>query len=132
VTHSDDIDAGLSAIHALDIIYPDAISEEFIFKHALVRDALYTSLLQQPRSALHLAIAAEIERRSQNRLSEVAEALALHYGQTDRADKWFIYLVMAGEKSLDIYSLGEAEQYFHFLWWKTSQNVQTMLALLIC
>jgi class 3 adenylate cyclase/tetratricopeptide (TPR) repeat protein len=112
VTHSDDIDARLSAIHALDIIYPDSISGEFIFKHALVRDALYTSLLQQPRSALHLAMATEIERRSQNRLSEVAEALALHYGQTDRVDKWFLYLVMAGEKSLGIYSLSEAEQYF--------------------
>jgi class 3 adenylate cyclase len=111
VTHSDDIDARLSAIHALDIIYPDAIPGEFIFKHALVRDALYTSLLQQPRSALHLAVAAEIERRSQNRLSEVAEALALHYGQTKHTDKWFLYLVMAGEKSLGIYSLGEAEQY---------------------
>jgi hypothetical protein len=111
VTSSDDIDARLSAIRALDIIYPDAISGEFVFKHALVRDALYTSLLQQARSALHLAIATEIEQRSANRLTEVAEALALHYGQTEYADKWFIYLVMAGEKSLGVYSLGEAEQY---------------------
>jgi class 3 adenylate cyclase/tetratricopeptide (TPR) repeat protein len=112
VTHSDDIDARLSAIHALDIIYPDVISGEFVFKHALVRDALYTSLLQQPRSALHLAIATEIEQRSGNRLTEVAEALALHYGETECAEKWYLYLVMAGEKSLGVYSLGEAEQYF--------------------
>jgi class 3 adenylate cyclase len=112
VTRSEEIDSHLSAIHALDIIYPDAASGEFIFKHALVRDALYNSMLQQPRAALHLAIATCIEQRSDHRLTEVAEALALHYGQTVRADKSFAYLLMAGEKSLGIYSLGEAQQYF--------------------
>jgi class 3 adenylate cyclase len=112
VTRSDDIDARLSAMRALDIIYPDAILGEFIFKHALVRDALYTSLLRHARSTLHLAMAIEIERRSDNRLTEVVEALALHYGQTECIEKWFLYLVMAGEKSLGVYSLGEAEQYF--------------------
>ena len=59
------------------------------FKHALVRDALYQSLLTGPRAALHLKIAEEIERRSDNRLAEVVETLAHHYGQTDRADKAF-------------------------------------------
>jgi class 3 adenylate cyclase len=109
----DDIDVRLSAIQALDLlIHPDAASEEFVFKHALVRDALYNSLLHQPRSALHLAIAMEIEQRSHNRVTEVAEVLAHHYAHTDRVDKRFTYLVMAGEKSLGIYSLSDAEQYF--------------------
>jgi predicted ATPase len=93
VTGAEQIDARLSLIRSLDIIYPDAVSGDFIFKHALIRDALYNSLLQQTRSQLHLAIATQIEQRSHNRLTEVAEALALHYGQTDCADKWFYYLV---------------------------------------
>jgi class 3 adenylate cyclase len=112
VTRLETLDTRLAAIQALDLIYPDATSEGFVFKHALVRDALYDSLLKQPRKSLHLAIAAEIEQRSHNRLTEVVEALAHHYGQTDHADKWFTYLVIAGEKALGVYSLGDAEQYF--------------------
>jgi hypothetical protein len=75
VTSAEDIDTRLSAVQALDLIHPNVASDEFSFKHALVRDALYNSLLQQPRSAFHLAIASEIEQRSHNRLAEVAETL---------------------------------------------------------
>ena len=82
---------------------------DYSFKHALVRDALYQSLLTEPRVALHLKIAEEVERRSDNRLTEVAEMLAHHYSQTDRADKAFAYLALAGAKSLGVYSLDEAE-----------------------
>jgi hypothetical protein len=112
VTRSHDIDERFSTIQTLDLVYPDAASAEFVFKHALVRDALYNSLLGQSRSALHLAIATEIEQRSHNRLTEVAEVLAHHYGQTERADKWFAYLAMAGEKGMGIYSLADAERYY--------------------
>ena len=55
-----------------------------LFKHVLMRDALDQSLLTEARKALHLKIGEEIERRSGNRLNEVAEVLAHHYGQTDR------------------------------------------------
>jgi hypothetical protein len=55
-----------------------------------------------------LKIAEEVERRSGNRLTEVAEALAHHYSQTERAEKAFTYLSMAGNKALSVYSLDEA------------------------
>ena len=83
-------------------------STDYSFKHALVRDALYQSLLTEARTVLHSRIAEEIERRSGNRLIEVAEALAHHYSQTDHADKAFAYLSMAGSRSLSVYSLEEA------------------------
>jgi class 3 adenylate cyclase len=107
-----DIDARLAAIQALDLVYPDAKSGDYAFKHALVRDALYQSLLTGPRVALHLKIAEEIERHRGNRLTEVVEILANHYSQTDRAEKAFTYLAMAGAKSLGVYSLEEAGKYF--------------------
>jgi tetratricopeptide (TPR) repeat protein len=59
-----------------------------------------------------LKIAKEIERRSSNRLAEVAEVLAHHYSQTDLADKAFAFLAMAGSKSLSVYSLDEARTHF--------------------
>ena len=104
--------ARLTAMQALDLVYRKSKSADYSFKHALVRDALYQSLLGEARTALHLKIAEEIERRSGNRLIEVAEVLAHHYSQTDRAEKAFAYLSMAGSKSLSVYSLGEAANHF--------------------
>jgi hypothetical protein len=105
------IDDQLRAIKRLDLVYEHPATGEFSFKHALVRDALYGSLLTGSRSALHLKIADEIERRSDNRLAEVAEVLAHHYGQTERAEKSFQYSAMAARKSLHVYSLKAAESF---------------------
>ncbi len=107
-----EIGDGLSAMQDIDLVHHDAKSGEFVFKHVLLRDALYKSLLEQRRTTLHLKIAEEIEQRSHNRLPEVAEQLAHHYGHTPRTDKAFTYLVAAGRKSLGVYSLDDAEQYF--------------------
>ena len=103
-----DVDARLAAMQALDLVHREGKSEDYAFKHALVRAALYESLLTDDRMGLHLKIADEIERRSGNRLIEVAEVLAHHYSKTDRTDKAFAYLSMAGSKSLSVYSLDEA------------------------
>ena len=99
-------------MQTLDLILREDKSDDYAFKHALVRDALYQSLLTEPRKSLHLKIAEEVERRSGNRLAEVAEVLAHHYCQTERADKAFAYLAMAGSKSLGVYSLDEAATHF--------------------
>jgi hypothetical protein len=107
-----DVDARLAAMQAVDLVHRESNSGDYAFKHALVRDALYQSLLSEARTVLHLKIAQEIERRSGNRLAEVAEILAHHYYQTERADKAFTYLAMAGTKSLSTYSLEEAQTRF--------------------
>ena len=106
------IDARLAAMQALDLVYPEGKSGDYAFKHALVRDALYQSLLTGPRAALHLRTAEELERRRGNRLAEVAETLADHYRQTDRADKAFTYLAMAGAKSVRVDSFEAAGNHF--------------------
>jgi hypothetical protein len=109
---ADNIDARLTAMQALDLVYRDDKSDDYIFKHALVRDALYDGLLSIPCAALHLKAAAEIERRSGNRLGEVADELVYHYGRANSPAKAFQYGCMAGTKSLGVYSLEEAERHF--------------------
>jgi hypothetical protein len=49
-----DIDARLAAMQTLDLIRQRGI--DFMFKHALVRDALYQSLLSEARTALALIV----------------------------------------------------------------------------
>ena len=112
IDDAEEIDARLTAMQTLDLVRSEGKSSEYSFKHALVRDALYQSLLTEARTALHSRIAREIERRSGNRLIEVAESLAHHYSQTDNARKAFTYLAMAGSRSLSVYSLEEAEAHF--------------------
>ena len=107
-----EIDTRLIAMQALGLVHLDEKAADYSFKHALVRDALYQSLLKDVRTALHAKTADEIERRSGNRLIEVAELLAYHYSQTTRVDKNFTYLSIAGKKSLGVYSLDEAAIHF--------------------
>jgi class 3 adenylate cyclase len=106
-----DVGERLNAIQGFDLVHPIGRSGEFAFKHALVRDALYNSLLSDARCKLHGKIADEIERRSGNRLTEVTEVLAHHFEQAKYLEKAFTYLALAGKKSLGIYSLDEAETY---------------------
>ena len=108
----EDIDSRLASMRAIDLIRLPERSSVYLFKHALIRDALYQSLLSDSRKALHLKIAEEIERRSANRIAEVAEVLAYHFTQTDNDSKAFTYLTVAGCKSLSVYSLDEAMTYF--------------------
>jgi class 3 adenylate cyclase len=109
---ANDVEACLARMQKLDLVRPDGASGGYAFKHALVRDALYQSLLTGPRTALHLKIAEEIERANGDRLSEVVEMLAHHYSRTNRDSKAFGFLAMAGSKSLGVYSLDEADRAF--------------------
>jgi predicted ATPase len=113
VLNESETEKSLRLMHSLELVDQRDRVEDFEFRHALVRDALYNSLLSEPRAAFHLKIAGEIERRNDNRLSEVAEALAHHYSQTGNLSKSFIYLTMAGSKSLGVYSLDEAGAHFN-------------------
>jgi predicted ATPase len=60
-----DVDARLAAMQSLDLVHRVSKSDDYSFKHALVRDALYQSLLSDARSKLHAKIGKEIERRRQ-------------------------------------------------------------------
>ena len=51
----------------------------FLFKHALVRDAAYGTLLREPRRALHARIASMLEERFPDIVDEQPELLAQHF-----------------------------------------------------
>lgn len=86
--------------------------EEYVFKHVLIQEAVYASLLTTRRATLHAQVAEAIEQSYGDRLGEWAELLAHHWTQTERVDKAVRYLAMAGEKSLRVYSVEEAHERF--------------------
>ncbi len=52
---------------------------EYQFSHALVREAIYSSLTPETRSSSHAQIANEIERSNEGHADELADPLAHHY-----------------------------------------------------
>jgi hypothetical protein len=69
---------------------------EYQFKHALVQDTAYGTLLRGPRQALHARIAAEIERRLPERVEREPELLAYHLADAGQSERAAIYWQKAG------------------------------------
>jgi len=102
----------LKELEHQELVYPESAQpgSQYQIKHALIRDAVYGSLLSGEREALHLAVAEAIERAYPNNLDDLADTLAHHYSRTDRVDKTVRYLYLAGQKSQRIYSIDDADR----------------------
>ncbi|MDP6604004.1 MAG: hypothetical protein QGG17_07410, partial [Rhodospirillales bacterium] len=100
----------LADIESQGLILPDeGIEGGLRFKHILVREAIYDSLLAPRREALHLGIAEAMEAVGGG---DGTDILAHHYARTSNTAKAVHYLALAGEKSLIVYSLEDAESRF--------------------
>ncbi|MDP5216971.1 adenylate/guanylate cyclase domain-containing protein [Ruegeria sp. 2205SS24-7] len=82
------------------------------FRHALVRDAVYDTLLISKRQELHAKAAFELIARWEGRENEIVETLVYHFERTEHKRDLFHYLHMAASKCLRIYSLDDARRYF--------------------
>jgi predicted ATPase len=75
------LDDSLKQLVDIELMYrqgrlPDA---EYTFKHALVRDSAYSTLLRARRHDLHRRIARAIEARFPERIENEPELLAYHF-----------------------------------------------------
>jgi tetratricopeptide (TPR) repeat protein len=68
----------------------------WIFKHALIQDAAYESILKSRRQQLHLAIAEVIEKDFQGRARTQPEFLAHHFTMAGKIDRAVPYWLAAG------------------------------------
>src|SRR5262249_12920985 len=73
---------------------------EYLFKHALVQDTAYSTLLRGPRQVLHRRIAEALEQRFPESVETRPEILAHHYGEAAIADKAVTYWHLAGKSSV--------------------------------
>jgi tetratricopeptide (TPR) repeat protein len=69
---------------------------EYLFRHALVQDAAYGSLLKQERRDLHAQVGQAIEALYPERRDELAAVLGMHFEQAGETDKAIDYLIAAG------------------------------------
>ena len=73
---------------------------EYLFKHALVQDAAYGTLLRRTRQQLHARIAAALEARFPDRAAREPEALARHFSEAQQPERAVDYWLAAGRRSL--------------------------------
>ncbi len=85
---------------------------EYLFKHVLVQEAAYESILHQQRRQLHLKVAESVERIFRERLHEVYGMLAYHYGRAKCLEKAEECLIKAGEEALKSAAPNEALNYY--------------------
>lgn len=104
----------LDTLIGQDLVQPVRVVPEpaWIFKHVLVQEVVYDTLLLQQRRDLHGRVGAILEDLHSSRLEEHYEALAHHYSLSDRRDKAVEYLERAGDKAARYFSLREARSQF--------------------
>jgi predicted ATPase len=72
---------------------------EYQFKHALVEDTAYGTLLRGPRQALHTRIAEAIQKRSSETVERAPEVLAHHLAEAGQFDSAATYWLEAGRRA---------------------------------
>jgi predicted ATPase len=74
----------------------------FAFKHALIQEAAYDSLLRSKRQQIHAAIARAIEERFPEKATAQPEVLANHYGEAGLAEQAIGYWLKAGQRAAEL------------------------------
>src|SRR5262249_54239706 len=85
---------------------------EYLFRHALVQDAAYQSLLKQDRRHLHASVGDALERLFPYQIDELAATLAYHYKEAEAHEKAIHYLTRAGDRARSGYANTEAIAFY--------------------
>ena len=106
----DTLQAALAQLASAELIFrrgtpPDAL---YTFKHALVQDVAYASLLKSRRQVLHRVIAEALETRFPERVSLAPELAAHHFSAAGLHDKAVGYWLEAGRRAIDRFANAEA------------------------
>ncbi|MDQ3809866.1 MAG: AAA family ATPase, partial [Chloroflexota bacterium] len=82
------------------------------FRHPLVQETVYASLLSATRSALHRSAGVALEGMTDATVADRLALLALHFGRSDDRDRAVRYLCAAGDRARILYLNREAIHYY--------------------
>jgi len=101
-------------LQGLEFIYEKQLFPEleYIFKHALIQEVAYNSLLQARRKEIHENIGNAIEEIYIDRLEEFYEVLAYHYYRSNNLEKAVEYGEKAANQAKDIFAHEDAVKLF--------------------
>jgi class 3 adenylate cyclase/tetratricopeptide (TPR) repeat protein len=104
----------LRELNALEIIYEQGLLPEpaYVFRHAVIQEVAYQSLLVQRRKELHRAVGAAIEELYPDRLAAHYEELAHHFTQGEAWAKAVDYSTLAGDRAAAAFANAEAKAHY--------------------
>jgi class 3 adenylate cyclase/tetratricopeptide (TPR) repeat protein len=110
----DRLEGLLLELKKLELVYELGLLEEpaYIFKHAVIQDVAYNSLLKERRRELHSAVGYAIEELYADRLAEHSEELAHHFSHGEDWAKAFEYLASSGDRAKAAYANSVALDYY--------------------
>ncbi|HEY3063765.1 MAG TPA: adenylate/guanylate cyclase domain-containing protein [Chloroflexota bacterium] len=82
------------------------------FRHPLVQETVYASLLSATRSSLHRSAGDALEHMTDATVADRLALLALHFGRSDDRDRAVRYLCAAGDRARLLYLNREAIHYY--------------------
>jgi class 3 adenylate cyclase/tetratricopeptide (TPR) repeat protein len=108
------LEAALANLVAAGILLPEGrgLERGFSFKHALLRDAAYESLLLARRRQWHERTARAVEQRFPNLAANEPEVLAYHFGEAGLAGPACDYRMRAGDRAVNRSAYKEAIAHF--------------------
>ena len=100
-TSEADLHAALGTLTNGDLLYVRGVppAATYIFKHALVQDSAYASLLKSRRRALHAAIAAVLTEQFPDVVGAQPELMAHHYAAAGDIAQAVTHYQRAGERA---------------------------------
>jgi tetratricopeptide (TPR) repeat protein len=112
----EDVDPHLGVLSYEELVRERAHDPEleYIFKHALTREAAYEALLIRRRKELHRRAGEVLERLYPEQRGELVSALAYHFRLGEEWPRAADYEMRAGAQAVKVYALSEAlEHYEH-------------------
>jgi tetratricopeptide (TPR) repeat protein len=104
----------LSVLKDLELVYERGIYPQttYIFKHALTREVIYTSILSRRKKRLHEEIANATEEIYKENLDEHYGVLAAHYIGSENYEKGADYSIKAGNRAATVFAWHAARNHY--------------------
>ena len=104
------LDDALEQLVGAELVFQRGVPPraEYTFKHALVQDAAYSTLLHSNRQQLHGRIATVLETRFSETAEAQPELLARHFLEAGMVAKAIGYLIKAGRQAIARGAMAEA------------------------
>jgi len=109
-----DLEVAISELEELGFVTPvrDEPHSIFAFKHVIIQNVAYETLLLKQRRELHGQVARAIEELAGDRTEEHCEPLAYHYSRDHDLERAVRYLELAGDRAVQSFALESARNHY--------------------
>ena len=110
----DELIPALTELQRLDLIYEKSRrpNPEYRFRHGLVQEVAYSSLVDSKRRKLHKRVGEALEEIYKESPEEAYGLLARHFSEAEDPEKAVEYLLKAGDAARSIYADREALEHY--------------------